>query len=191
VQVRAVHVPGPRGVTVRVCAHACTPSHQSARPPPPPNTHTHTPTHSPVHTHGVGVSPVHLLCACPQAPAGAFDEKSDMHFYLRIALHTSDVSNPARPKDFSLEWTNRVVAEFFQQGDKERDAGLPISTFYDRCRARVPGRSRGHRCTSGMTTRCARGYRLKLPPPLRAGGGHRELCVRPSYCFRAREAAPL
>jgi len=51
---------------------------------------------------------------------------------LKLLLHTSDVSNPAKERVSMLKWTDRVVEEFFRQGDKEREMNLPISPFMDR-----------------------------------------------------------
>ena len=39
----------------------------------------------------------------------------------------SDVSNVARPFDVSIKWLDALLKEFFQQGDLERQLGLPIS----------------------------------------------------------------
>lgn len=51
---------------------------------------------------------------------------------MRIALHSADISNPAKPAGVSQEWTKRVMEEFYAQGDRERDLKLPISPFMDR-----------------------------------------------------------
>lgn len=34
---------------------------------------------------------------------------------LRLAMHTADVSNPARPSAISLQWTDRIMKEFYSQ----------------------------------------------------------------------------
>ena len=39
-------------------------------------------------------------------------------------LHAADVSNPFKPWILSEKWTERVLSEFWSQGDKERDLGL-------------------------------------------------------------------
>jgi len=53
--------------------------------------------------------------------------------HLQIAtLHAADISNPTRKLVVALEWTDRVLTEFFHQGDLEREAGLPISALCDR-----------------------------------------------------------
>lgn len=56
----------------------------------------------------------------------------DKRLLLKLILHTSDVSNPAKERSLMLKWTHRVVEEFFAQGDMERDRGLPVSPFMDR-----------------------------------------------------------
>ena len=34
---------------------------------------------------------------------------------LKVALHAADISNPAKPWDYYMKWTDRVLVEFFQQ----------------------------------------------------------------------------
>jgi hypothetical protein len=51
---------------------------------------------------------------------------------LQVALHAADVSNPAKPWAYYNAWTDRVLDEFFAQGDAERAAGLPIGMGFDR-----------------------------------------------------------
>ena len=61
-------------------------------------------------------------------PAGDVD-----HIFLcKMMLHAADISNPAKPLPAYIDWTDRVLAEFYHQGDEERKASLPVSTFYDR-----------------------------------------------------------
>lgn len=57
---------------------------------------------------------------------------------LKTALHVSDVSNPARPQNITMQWASLVQEEFFIQGDLERAASLPISMFMDRNRPAFP-----------------------------------------------------
>lgn len=47
-------------------------------------------------------------------------------------LHMADISNPSKPWSVSLEWSNRVFNEFWQQGDLEKQYNLPISMLCDR-----------------------------------------------------------
>ena len=51
---------------------------------------------------------------------------------INMILHSSDISNPAKPAEISTEWTKRVYREFFVQGDLEKKQGLKISNFCDR-----------------------------------------------------------
>ena len=47
-------------------------------------------------------------------------------------LHAADISNPAKPFRISKAWSDLVIEEFFQQGDRELREGLPVSPNMDR-----------------------------------------------------------
>eukprot|EP00727_Mastigamoeba_balamuthi_P010523 m51a1_g6093 putative calcium calmodulin-dependent 3 -cyclic nucleotide phosphodiesterase 1a isoform x3 (920) ;mRNA; r:37160-40850 len=64
--------------------------------------------------------------------------KADRALVLSMILKLADVSNPARPWEVCRRWTDRVMREFFAQGDAEREAGLPVSPFMDRQTTDVP-----------------------------------------------------
>jgi hypothetical protein len=51
---------------------------------------------------------------------------------LNVILHCADISNPGRPSHIAEKWADRVLGEFFAQGDREREAGCPISPMCDR-----------------------------------------------------------
>uniref|UniRef100_A0A7S1YUX3 Phosphodiesterase n=1 Tax=Ditylum brightwellii TaxID=49249 RepID=A0A7S1YUX3_9STRA len=51
---------------------------------------------------------------------------------LQFVLHLADISNPAKPAPVFEEWTDRVLEEFFAQGDAEAKENLPISPLCDR-----------------------------------------------------------
>lgn len=51
---------------------------------------------------------------------------------LNMALHTADISNPAKPSKISEAWTKMVYDEFFLQGDLEKKLSLPVSLLCDR-----------------------------------------------------------
>jgi cAMP-specific phosphodiesterase 4 len=52
-------------------------------------------------------------------------------------VHCADLSNPTKPLNLYCQWTDRIMAEFFRQGDLERDSGLDISPMCDRNTATV------------------------------------------------------
>ena len=56
---------------------------------------------------------------------------------LQSLVHCADLSNPAKPLPLYRQWTERIMAEFFQQGDRERESGLDISPMCDKHTASV------------------------------------------------------
>ncbi|EFN56311.1 hypothetical protein CHLNCDRAFT_10254, partial [Chlorella variabilis] len=72
--------------------------------------------------------------------ARLFDAAEERQLLLNLLLHCADISNPVKPaaiaekQPFMLccRWADRVLAEFFLQGDRERAAGLAISPMCDR-----------------------------------------------------------
>ena len=51
---------------------------------------------------------------------------------LMFALHAADLSSQAKPQPLAIEWTDRCLDEFFEQGDDEKRLSLPISPLCDR-----------------------------------------------------------
>ena len=51
---------------------------------------------------------------------------------LQNIVHCADLGNPTKPQELYRRWTRQVFAEFFKQGDKERELGLQISPNCDR-----------------------------------------------------------
>ena len=57
---------------------------------------------------------------------------------LSFMLHLADISNPAKPAPMFIDWTDRILEEYFIQGDKEIEKGLPISPLCDRSKTERP-----------------------------------------------------
>ncbi len=47
-------------------------------------------------------------------------------------LHCADLGSPTQPFDLYKQWTIRVMEEFFQQGDREKELGIEVSAMCDR-----------------------------------------------------------
>merc|ERR1711871_96651 len=45
----------------------------------------------------------------------------------RVLIHSADVSNPAKAWVLAKIWADKVVQEFFVQGDLEKECGLPVT----------------------------------------------------------------
>ncbi|KAJ8600007.1 hypothetical protein CTAYLR_001846 [Chrysophaeum taylorii] len=79
----------------------------------------------------------------PKKQRKYLEEPEDRKFLCDVLLHCADVSNPSRPWEICKKWSDRVVEEFFRQGDKERALGLPISPNCNRETASQPTLSIG------------------------------------------------
>jgi class 3 adenylate cyclase len=65
------------------------------------------------------------------SPVLVLDDK-EREVILKAVLHTADISNPAKFWRLSKKWSDLVVEEFFNQGDREKAEGLPVSPNMDR-----------------------------------------------------------
>ena len=64
--------------------------------------------------------------------------QEDRLLMLKIILHASDISRGAtRGNKLYLEWTRRIVTEFFIKGELEKRNNLTVTMFHDRCTTNV------------------------------------------------------
>lgn len=57
---------------------------------------------------------------------------------LALFLHMADISHPGKTWDLHEKWTFQLIEEFFRQGDREKELGLPCSPLCDRNTTAVP-----------------------------------------------------
>ncbi|KAG1971272.1 cAMP-specific 3',5'-cyclic phosphodiesterase 4D [Pimephales promelas] len=65
------------------------------------------------------------------------DNYSDRIQVLQNMVHCADLSNPTKPLQLYKQWTDRIMDEFFSQGDRERERGMEISPMCDKHNASV------------------------------------------------------
>eukprot|EP00753_Platysulcus_tardus_P022015 PLAT9195.2.p1 GENE.PLAT9195.2~~PLAT9195.2.p1 ORF type:complete len:780 (-),score=322.07 PLAT9195.2:526-2865(-) len=57
---------------------------------------------------------------------------------LQMAMKTADVAHPTKKWRVHAKWTKAIAAEFYLQGDRERELELEISSMMDRNKEDVP-----------------------------------------------------
>ena len=60
-----------------------------------------------------------------------YQKEDDRRFILCVLLHAADIGNPVKPLVTYRKWANRVLSEFFAQGDLEKEKGMPVSAMMD------------------------------------------------------------
>jgi 3'5'-cyclic nucleotide phosphodiesterase len=66
-------------------------------------------------------------------------KKNDNRLLLcNTLLHQADISNTAKPWEICQKWTALVMEEFFRQGDKEKQLGIPVQMLNDREKVNIP-----------------------------------------------------
>lgn len=64
----------------------------------------------------------------------AFEERLLM---FKVVIKCADIGHAAKETSLHEKWTNRIVEEFFAQGDVEKDAKLPVSMYCDRATTNI------------------------------------------------------
>jgi hypothetical protein len=66
--------------------------------------------------------------------AGELDpgSASDRLLVQKLLIKSADIGNIMKPFAVSARWADRLLEEFFAQGDAERAAGVPVTPFMDR-----------------------------------------------------------
>ncbi|KAH3756915.1 cAMP-specific 3',5'-cAMP phosphodiesterase 4 [Pelomyxa schiedti] len=67
-----------------------------------------------------------------------YSKKSDRELTLQLFIKYADVNNPSRCWSTASVWAQRIMEEFFRQGDEEKRRNLPVSPFMDRSSNKVP-----------------------------------------------------
>ncbi|GAB0200619.1 cAMP-specific 3',5'-cyclic phosphodiesterase 4C [Grus japonensis] len=78
------------------------------------------------------------------------DNYSDRIQVLQNMVHCADLSNPTKPLELYRQWTDRIMVEFFRQGDREREKGMEISPMCDKHTASVEKSQVGQRRGAGV-----------------------------------------
>ncbi|ETO32101.1 phosphodiesterase, partial [Reticulomyxa filosa] len=74
----------------------------------------------------------------PREPS-VFDNKQELAAVLiPLAVHTADLSNPSKPLRLYRKWADCVMKEFWMQGDREKECGLPVTQVCDRTKTDLP-----------------------------------------------------
>jgi hypothetical protein len=81
---------------------------------------------------------VDRLSAVLQSGDLDLSKREEKTFVLEMVIHSADIANPCRSEKIYRQWTERVMQEFYEQGDLEKANGLPVSKFFDRTAPNVP-----------------------------------------------------
>ncbi len=58
--------------------------------------------------------------------------QDDKNILMQMLMKCADVSNPTKEWPIYSEWIDRITTEFYNQGDMEKQLGLPVSPFMNR-----------------------------------------------------------
>lgn len=61
-----------------------------------------------------------------------FSLESDRLLVSKVVIKLADISSPLKEKELHVQWTDKIMDEFYAQGDEELRQGLKISDYMDR-----------------------------------------------------------
>ncbi|XP_066930711.1 cGMP-inhibited 3',5'-cyclic phosphodiesterase 3A-like isoform X1 [Clytia hemisphaerica] len=67
-----------------------------------------------------------------------FSSEADRLLLGQMAIKIADISGPSKEWDLHYRWTERIIEEFYQQGEDEMTLGMPTSAYMDRSSPQVP-----------------------------------------------------
>jgi len=73
---------------------------------------------------------------CPSSVVSS--SQYNIQLVLNSVLHFSDIANPMKPWELAYKLANLCLDEFFAQGDKEKQAGIPVQMLNDRDKVNRP-----------------------------------------------------
>ncbi|KAM8855924.1 high affinity cGMP-specific 3',5'-cyclic phosphodiesterase 9A isoform 2-T2 [Spinachia spinachia] len=76
-------------------------------------------------------------------PCFDFTNKDHTDVLMMILIKVSDISNEARPMEVAEPWLDCLLQEFYNQSDKEKLEGLPVTPFMDRDKVTKPSSQTG------------------------------------------------
>lgn len=62
----------------------------------------------------------------------ASKDYENQQILLGFSIHCCDISNPAKVENVYDKWVDLIFKEFFNQGDLEKKAKMPVSLLCDR-----------------------------------------------------------
>nr|XP_018913128.1 PREDICTED: uncharacterized protein LOC109041287 [Bemisia tabaci] len=63
-----------------------------------------------------------------------FENKNHVNLLEMVLIKVADISNEARPMEVADPWLDKLLQEFYNQSDLEKDQGLPVTPFMDRAK---------------------------------------------------------
>lgn len=70
-------------------------------------------------------------------------DDGDKMMCMGQVVHMADLNNPTKPWDVCYTWTGLLYIEFFEQGDKEKELGIPVGMLNDRNTINIAAKTLG------------------------------------------------